>query len=212
MVWPFVSRVAANNNASTPARAHTAGNQLIFGVSYQGTPTITGVTNTAGDTFTQIGSEVTNGVNKVRLYYAYNITGHASDVCTINISAGSFTFVIVNVIELAMDGTADPLQGTNQASGTSTTISTGSITVTDPAAIIAMCETDGGDANGSNGHLAIPFNGSSGQFFYSTLKFVTASEAAELAQASAAFAIIGASFTVPLDIAGSGGGAFTFAG
>lgn len=212
--WPFLTwGYTTTLDPFTPARATTSGSMLIFGMSYQGTPTISGVTDTAGNTYALIGSErVSGGVNKVRLYYAYNITGHAANIATVNVSAGSFSFVITSIFEFAMLNSSDPLQGQNGANGSGTSISSGSVTVTSPAVIVGFATGDSGTLIGANGFFPTQLPGTSGNFFAMPWKYVTSGQACTLTQASNNWAIEAASFTVDMSGGSGGGGGMRMAG
>lgn len=213
MVWPLLSRdvnlsIASISSLATAARSHTSGNFIVVTVLFQ-SGTVQDVTDTAGNTYTQVGTEQTDGgSNKIRMYYAYNITGHASNVVTFTFSAGTSPFTIISVIEFDADGvTSDPLQNTAQDSGTGTAITSGSITVTGPAVIVGQAIGNSGSLKCSgDGTLHLPWFGTNGEYLSTLVLFSESNVAATLTQNSSnTWGIIAAAFTAPLSASAAGG-------
>jgi hypothetical protein len=118
---------------ASPAKSTTTGNMLVVFVKWENavTPTIDSVTDTAGNTYEEI-SEFTHssGVEPAAaLFAAYNITGHAANVTTVNFSAAPanlFNRLIVE--EFSGIATSSAKDGTVQTnSGTGTSYSTSNI-------------------------------------------------------------------------------------
>ena len=225
VTWPFVTRVGSTTTPAGSTSAaltvpHTTGNQLVVGIVYQSSGTVTSFTDTAGNTYTQCGSQITDGgPNKVQMWRAWNITGNAANIVTAHLGSSTFGFVAIAVLELTMVGTSDPLQNTAGTNGSGTAASSGSVTVTGNAAIVGMAVMNtSGTFRGVSPTAAFPFstvNGAStsGQFLGSTLQLTTASAAAQLAQTVAAtWAILAVSVTIPGAAGGGGtGGAWAYA-
>ena len=212
IAWPFKSRVAISNIAAvtSPAFPHTTGNQLVFGIVYQSTGTVTSVTDTAGNTYTQCGTQSTDGgSNKIQLWRAFNITGNAANVLTPHLGSGTFSFCGVMVIEMSMVGTSDPFQNTASASGNSTTPSSGSVTVSGDSALISIGVANGGSIlSGTGGSIQTNFfgrenNPDNGGFFVNTFELTSTSKAAAVKSATGTWGVLAGSFTIPT--VGSGG-------
>lgn len=96
MAHSYVSSTSTLNAGSgtsvaASAQNHTTGNLIVVAVyGYDSTstlyPTVTGVTDTAGNTYYQ--AEHFNNLSVAQeIWYAYNITGHASNVVTASYSS-----------------------------------------------------------------------------------------------------------------------------
>lgn len=185
------------SSCSTTAQSHTTGNLLVFVVNRQVSTSIT-VSDTAGNTWTQAGSEQVNSTNRVRVYYAYNITGNGSNVVTATLSSGTSQHFNCSVRQFSgVQTSSDPIDGTNGANGSSTTASTGTIDISaSQAVIVAFTEADGQNISAGSGYTATVFNGGSGDgnYFADEYKIVTADEAATFTVGSGGWAIAGAAF------------------
>lgn len=77
---------ALNTSVATTAKNTTTGNTLLVGFVGQegaGVATISGCTDTAGNTFTALTQYGAGGGGAIaRWFYCHNITGNASNVCT----------------------------------------------------------------------------------------------------------------------------------
>lgn len=123
---------AAASSIAASAKSTTTGNLLVVFIKWEGvvTPNVTSVTDTAGNTYTEI-VEVANasGEPYCSLYYAENITGNASNVTTANFGSASTTWRKIIVEEFSGIATTSSLDGTYQSStGTGTAYSTANIT------------------------------------------------------------------------------------
>lgn len=211
MAIGFVSRVegfgsaAAAGSRATAAQAHTAANTLVCCVSVQNSNSIT-IANTAGDTWTSAGSAA-NNANYVRIFYASSTAGHATDITTATLSSGTGNYFQCVVYEFSGCDTTGALDGSAVGtSGNSTSLSSGSITVTAASAVIvALMEADGQSLVAGTGYSLTLFNGGSGdgRYFADEYHIVSASESASATCASGSWVINGASFKVA---SGGGGG------
>jgi hypothetical protein len=120
----FVNVQAGGNSGvssvATAGISHTAGNLLyVHGSFRQACASLTmAVTNTAGDTFTPIGSLTDNTTNMCSgQWYAKNIAGNGSDVVTLTVTGGAVTNVAVTVMQFSGLDTASPLDAAATATG-----------------------------------------------------------------------------------------------
>jgi hypothetical protein len=125
----------ADTTIAGSAQANTTGNTLLaFTSNYTiaGSPyTVTGVSDTAGNTYTRQGSVVSGdaGVNHgVECWAAFNITGHAANVVTVTFSGGA-TYRKLAVAEYD-DIAAYDAQSVGNVSATGTVQTTATVTTT----------------------------------------------------------------------------------
>src|SRR3990167_4288891 len=101
MALAFVNRAESTvtstpqSSIDTAAVSHTAGNLLVVFLSYQSTnPTevdFSTLTDLAGNTYVQAGSEHVQTNNHLRVYYAYDCLGHATNVVTLTLQGSTGT-------------------------------------------------------------------------------------------------------------------------
>ena len=129
-----------SGTVSATAKAMTSGNLVIVFVKWEAiaTPNVTSVTDTAGNTYTEIAElSHASGDPRCAFYYAANITGHASNVVTVNFGSALTTWRRVVVEEFSGIATSSPLDGSHQTNnGTGTTYSTSNITTTQAGLVI----------------------------------------------------------------------------
>lgn len=213
MALAFVNRaectVSASSlpSAATAAISHTAGNLLVVGVSFQTAGGATSVTlsDTAGNTYTPIGSLLVRSTNRLQLWYCPNCLGNASNIVTATTVGGNAGFLVVSVRQFSGADTSAPLDGTATATGSSASINSGSVAVTaSSAVIVAFMEADGSNFVAGTGYTLNQFANASGRFFADEYHIVTASEAATASCTSGAWGVCAAAFK-----AASGGGSVT---
>lgn len=201
----FISRAATTTavnatSVSSPAQAHSAGNLLVaaFNHAFVASATVSGVTNTAGDTWikTPLSPQAANP-NRQDLWYSLSTLGNGSDIVTatmsvsengltmavyeFNTSVGTWSFV-VDQIGSGVSGTA---------------VATASLTLTQSSVIVAVFEDDAGltPTAGTGYTLATP-DTFGGGYVWDEYHITAASEAATATGgASAAWSIIAAAFT-----------------
>lgn len=202
----FVNYTEGGNNSavnfiSATAANHTTGNAIFVAVTHQNSPLT--CTDTAGNTYLSAGISQSHGSIKAEIYYAFNITGNASNVVTCTIgSAGTGGFFGVAVYQFSGmgAGTLDDADGAN-ISGASVTLPTLTLTASEGVAFVSA-END--NATGFTAGAGYTANGSTAGLGYmgAEYKIVTASEAPTLtagnSDGSYAEAMFGA--------AGGGGG------
>lgn len=199
-----------NNNAltsiSAPAINMTSGNLYIVGFWTQSTDIDSSVhvTDTAGNTYTQIGANVTNNVNIGRMFYAINTTGNASNVIKATWSTGSGSYDNIFVWEVSSsvaNFTSNPVHANSSDTGLSS-FPTGSVlTVGANAIIFATLEADGQGIAGIAGYSTLTDAGSGFEASGSHIN-ISASEGATFSSGSGNWRIKSASFDEP-----TGGGA-----
>ena len=128
--------------------ATTAGDLVVVSFDFAGT-VFTSISDSQGNAFTQVGSEVTSpGGAKTRMYYAKNIKG-GSETVTVNL-AGASSSLEVYVAEYNGADPASPLDGSAQNAGSSPTMSSGTFTTTAPNdMLVAFCVGDNSCSAGS---------------------------------------------------------------
>lgn len=128
---------AAHSTISTGAFNLSAGNLLVVTVRWFPTPpTISSVTDLAGNTFTSIVTNTTCATpGAVQMFYAKNTIANAADVVTANFSAATATYVSTIVRQFSGFLTTTPLDTSAQSSeaacaSTGTHAITGTFTTT----------------------------------------------------------------------------------
>ncbi|MBZ5625338.1 MAG: hypothetical protein LAQ69_42555 [Acidobacteriia bacterium] len=115
-------------SSSFPSNTVT-GNLILVGFNFNANATPSSVTDSQGNVFTQVGSQLTSpgGIGS-RVYYAKNIKG-GTDTVTINLSA-SANFFEVYLAEYSGVDQAAPLDAQAGASGNAGAVSSGNATTT----------------------------------------------------------------------------------
>lgn len=204
----FVQRAAPNGattslaaTAVTTAIATTTGDVLLCGIEGQSN-TISSVTDTAGNTYLAAVSDYVFSNNRLSIWYAYNITGNASNVTTVTYSSAQ-TYESVACYEFSGFGASDPLDGTATNNGSGTSVTSGSVSVTGSEDVIfAFGVTNAAGWVAGTGYSLTDYNvsGDATKYFAHEYHIVTASEAATATVTSAGWAIVAAAFK------GTGGG------
>ncbi len=145
----FVQVNAANPqtaSASVPVAypaAQTAGNLNIVAVGWNDTTsTVSSITDTRGNSYTQAGTTTTGTGMRQAIYYARNIAA-GSNTVTVAFSQAA-AFVDVRVLEYSGLDTANPLDVTAVASGTGTSVSSGAATTNSATELIFGAGMTGG--------------------------------------------------------------------
>lgn len=122
---------------ASSAKSTTSTNIILVAVKREGNFTVTGVTDTAGNTYTQILAEVWGTTEpRLDLWYAKNIISNASNVVTATFS-GSATYRRIIQMEISGCDTVTPIQGTpTSAEGTGISYSCGSITISSTGILV----------------------------------------------------------------------------
>ena len=148
----FVQGTATSNALKTIAvslaAATTKGNLVVVGFDFTGT-TFTSIADNQGNAFTQVGTEITSpGGARTRLYYARNIKG-GSETVTINLGANP-PYLEVYVAEYAGVDTTTPLDVSAQATGSTSSVTSGSVVTTSANDLLmAYCVGDNSCSAGS---------------------------------------------------------------
>ena len=153
MAIAFVNANASNNTAAATtiasgALATTTGNAIFVAISaYSSNGTVTGVADTAGNTYVRAGNEEGgDATHKASVWYALNITGNASNVVTATYT-GSSAYRCIAVAQfsgIATSGAYDQTAAvTTTAQGTTfTSNNTGTTTQADELVIASYIAWD----------------------------------------------------------------------
>lgn len=122
----------AVGSLATPAFVATAGNLIVVSIRHNtGLGVTIAITDTAGNTYTQIKEANLGGVDRIRLYYAYNCLGNAANVVTCTFTGGTVEFVSLLAAQYSgIRSATDPLDASASGNGTGTTATSGSFTTT----------------------------------------------------------------------------------
>ena len=188
-----VSRVVATGSATSttiasPAQAHTAGNLITVGLKSRFTEA-TGCADTAGNTYFEAGDPQALGGDNLAIWYAYNVTGHASNVVTCTFGASSeWRFIVVREFSGAQT-TADPFDDSSGNAAVDTSMTSGTVPVTtsnDVIFAIAMTYSEPVVVGSGYTGTAFAITGDAGLYYLDEYKVVSTSEAAIATQPSAA--------------------------
>lgn len=197
---------AVATTIASPAAAVSAANLLVAMFTWGSAGgTFSSIADTAGNTWTAAGSEISENGNRFRIYYAYNCAGHAANVVTVTLSLNA-TYRSIVVYQFSGALTTNPIGGTAGTLGTGTAINSGSVTVTAAEEVIVGTMIGAPAIVAANGFTLTNFaiTGDATAYFADEYKFVTASEAATATQSSGAWTIKAASFKAA--VGGGGGG------
>jgi hypothetical protein len=212
MAIAFVNRAQGGGSVSassiiSPAAAHTAGNLLVALMTFDASGgNFSSITDTAGNTWIQAGTETLAGPgnNKLRIYYAYNCLGNASNVVTVNLSAGTVYRSLVVLQFSGIQTSSDPLSDNKAGTGSSTSIASSSLTVTASSEVICAIIIGVHDTIvGGSGYTLTSFaiTGDPNKYYADEYHIVSASEAATGTQSTGSWDIKAASFKIALAIA-----------
>ncbi len=203
MAIAAVNRVQNANSGfatsiASSATSATAGNLLVALLQFAAN-TFSTFADTAGNTWTQAGTEVVNGTNRCRIYYAWNCLGHASNVYTTTYS-GTTSYRVQVVHQFSgVETASDPLDDQDSATGTSASPATPSLTVSAASDVIVALILAASNSNvAGTGYTGVAFaaTGDATNYFMDEYHIVTASEAATSSCTSSAWYIKAAAFMV----------------
>ena len=154
-IYGFVQQNAStgytgSSNSASFTTNTTAGDLIMVALDYPSTATLSSVTDSQGDTFTQTGSTLTSHLSKkTRVYYAPNINGGAD---TVTLTFTGSTTSDIYVTEYNGIATASPVDISPHATGNSSGTASAGGTTTVPGDIIyAFCFVDSGGPAGRLG-------------------------------------------------------------
>ena len=127
---------SSSNTIQIPATSLTSGNLIVIGIRYNSSTATCSISDTAGNTYTQAGSYILNGTDRISMWYAKNTIGNANNVVTVSLSV-SCTYRYASSIQVSGLDIINPLDTT--ASGTvsnGTVITSGSFTTSTVKEII----------------------------------------------------------------------------
>jgi hypothetical protein len=122
------SGTASSLSLSFPQNT-VAGDLIVVGFDFDTSATPSSVSDSQGNTFTQVGTQLTSpGGDRSRVYYAKNITGGA-DTVTVNFSADS-SWIEIYLTEYSGVDQTNPIDAQAGASGNAGQVSSGNATTT----------------------------------------------------------------------------------
>lgn len=139
MAYAYVQSSGTNTGNSSSARTRTitvtAGDLLVVAVTQYFAATHT-VTDSQGNTYSSAGSQVTNGFDvNVRGQVFYAIAGSSGSV-TITVTPSTSCVMSMAAHEYSGNASSSPLDSTANAGGSSTTPSSGSVTVSNAGSLL----------------------------------------------------------------------------
>lgn len=136
--------LGSGSTVATPAISHTTGNLLVVAVRWDSTTvTVTGVADTAGNTYTSRTVKTFNGTDSVQFWYAKNITGNASNVVTATFSSSAPSASGITVDQFSGCDTTSPYDTEASGSGSGTGLVTGAFTTTTADEVIVVAGDQG---------------------------------------------------------------------
>jgi hypothetical protein len=114
---------------TTAALSTTTGNFIAVAINFAiNSSSVSSVTDTAGNTYHQCGNCSANSSNNQEdVWYAYNITGNASNVVTVNLGSAA-QYLYVSQVQFSGVKTTSPAQDSNNGFATgATSVTTASI-------------------------------------------------------------------------------------
>lgn len=111
-------------SVATPALSVTTGNLIVVGVRFAVAGAITGVTDTAGNTYVQRATITHSNSTTIEIWTAENITGNANNVVTATYSPATLYWSIFQ-LEYSGIATSSSLDATSTAQSASAPITSG---------------------------------------------------------------------------------------
>lgn len=130
----------SGTSVASSSKSTTTGNMLVAWVKWEAvsSPNVTSLADTAGNTWVEVAELThTNGEPAGALYYALNITGHASNVVTATFGSSSTTWKRIIVEEFSGIATSSATDGSNATGeGTSETFTTSNISTSTTGLVV----------------------------------------------------------------------------
>jgi chitodextrinase len=151
--WSYVQTGARNSSASTNVLGfsanNTAGNLIVVEVDWEAGSNFSSITDTQGNSYTQIGTEQTSFGLKSRLYYAKDIKAGPNTVTTI--VTGSPAFHEIYIHEYSGVSTTNPLDTFSVNSASGGTFSSGNVVTASDNELLYGAEIDSAFASAAAG-------------------------------------------------------------
>jgi hypothetical protein len=206
MAWTPVGSVVTTGDTGIAssyafaAQNHTTGDDIFLGLGWNvgSGADISSIADTAGNTYHYIGAQATIGSNIIKMYYAYNITGHATNVVTINLT-NSAAYRSGAMLVMTPPGSANPLNDADTGSGNSTSLSTPSLSVFDTDGLIVSFQMAIADSNvAGTGYTLTQYaiTGDAVTYWAIQYKAVSAAAAPSSTCASGLWGMVAASFSL----------------
>ncbi|HYR87936.1 MAG TPA: LamG-like jellyroll fold domain-containing protein [Terriglobia bacterium] len=153
----FVQQRASNFSARSSGTLAfstntTAGNLIIVGLYIGPSASITSVKDSQGNTYQQIGSTVASpsGNESAALFFAGNIRGGSDSITVTTSAVPAYPGFAIYLFEYKGIRTVSPLDGAAQSSGSSSSVSSGTITTTATGDLLfGFCISDSSCSKGS---------------------------------------------------------------
>lgn len=190
---------AVSSTSATFSTATAAGSLLVL--LYQNNNfanNVTSITDSAGNSWVQAGSELANGSNHLGIYYCKNAIANAGTV-TVNWATATF-YGAIQIMEITGADTSAPLDtgnGVKTGTGTGTALASASFTLSSPEIIVAFSVSNGPPVSAAGGYTLNNFAvvGDANKYFSGEYHVTSASEQAVATQTSSAgWSIIAAAF------------------
>lgn len=206
MSWTPVGSVVTTGDTGSgstivfAAQNHATGDDLFVGVGWNfgGGSSVSGIADTAGNTYHDTGVQAVIGSNAIRLFYAYNITGHATNVITVTLT-GSEVYRSACCLVMTPPGSANPLNDADTGSGNSTSLSTPSLSVFDTDGLIVSFQMAISNSNvAGTGYTLTQYaiTGDAVTYWAIQYKAVSAAAAPSATCASGLWGMVAASFSL----------------
>lgn len=209
----LVNRVSSSNlgnvaSVATAATEHVAGNLLVACVLNQTNSSTwedASLTDTAGNTWVRVADDFTAGSNNLmRLYYAANCKGHATNVVTAAFTGGVGPLSL-SVLQFTAPGAA--LTDHGEATGTGTDVTTDTLSLDGATAgiLVALILSDSQQFTAGDGFTLNRVDGGFSDYLADEYAIVTADGPADATCGNNTYGIVAAAFSVQ---APSGGGGY----
>lgn len=214
MAIAVVNRTEGYAGGSIPsincaAANHTTGNLIYVWVNTQNGGVSGTVTDTAGNTYTQIGTPTqenpTGGTNWESQFYAKNITGNASNVVKFTAS-GIANYTAIAAYQVSGCDTVSPF--VTSSTGTSSggnPLTTGTLTLTGPSIILGGMESDTQNLTAGTGYTLVVISDGLGGYTATEYHITSTSEACTANGLGSQYVIVAAAFQAATGVAVNSG-------
>lgn len=182
---------------ATASASTTTGNLIWVWANAQNSGATITVTDTAGNTYTQIGTPVQSnpgggGVNYGYQFYAKNITGNASNVVTMH---GTFAgYTVIAMYEISGLDIVSPLVDNKTAAGTGNPAATASLTLSGSSIILAGTEQDGQSIVAGSGYTLTRITDGLGSYTADEYQITSTSQTASVTSGGGGWQMVAAAF------------------
>jgi hypothetical protein len=199
--------IATNGGAYTTTLNTVSGHLVVVMLTNQTANNISSVTDTIGNTYTRVGSELSGGGNLFNIFYAVSTSTNASNVITVTLTGFSSYRTIVAYDISGQVLNSVPLNTFATSSANSNSITSGTITLQAPSEIITAIMIQTPPITGGSGYTLTNFNatGDTNAYFADEYHVTSSSEAATATGTGGGnFTIFAASFMAQSSSCGFG--------